>query len=163
MRQIIGVRKLHIGVPATVLLIALLAGLILSGISSTSQPRSSKTPVLGASIQTDKYQLAVNNEVVGQPNVTSQEKRVTVAITLTNLSASTLQISPGLQMTLIDQNAASYPMTANYLAYQQIIGGPLDPKARASYDIDFDIPANATPAAFSFQLDGGSQSSLIGL
>src|SRR5579864_5884267 len=154
-------RQLRIGAPASVLLISLLAGIIFSGFSSTP-PRRPNQPVLGTSTQTGQYQLVVNNISIGQTNASSQKKRINLSVSLTNLSTTTLQISPGIQMTLSDQYSVSYPMTAGYLAYRQILGGPLNPKAKASYGVDFNIPASSTPTAFSFQIDGNTKPSVIG-
>lgn len=84
---------------------------------------------------------------------TPDSAHMTLNVTLTNLSMETLQISPGMQMTIKDTDGVLRNYTAAHLPKGASTGGPLKPYASRSENLDFDVPPTATAQRFSFQLD----------
>ncbi len=99
------------------------------------------------------YSIYVTSARAVSFDQTNQTKQVTVNVNIINPSDKPMQISPGLQMLLVDTNGVSYPMTAKYLPVGKVVGGQLNAKSNKAYSIDFELPANATAKTFSFQLD----------
>ncbi len=97
-------------------------------------------------VQTQQYQV----------DSSTQQKRVSVALNIDNNSAQVLQISPGLQMQLIDDQGNSHPMTAKYISAGQVVGGPLAAGQNWTDSIDFDLPAERTPSKLIYQPESAS-------
>jgi hypothetical protein len=121
------------------------------------------TKVLGANTSAPQYQLSVDKLITSIPDTASNTQRVTIKISIKNLSGKILQISPGLQMFIIDQNKTSYNATAKYLPFGLTVGGPLANSASRTQDIDFEIPKTSVPKQFIFQLDGSTPTTRVSL
>jgi hypothetical protein len=111
---------------------------------------------VGLSVKTGEVQTYIADPI-------SQLKRTSIPLTITNNSGKILQISPGLQMQLIDSSGASYPMTAKYLSSGSVIGGPLASAKTWVSAIDFDLPSGSTAAKLIYQPDGSNLPLAIGL
>ena len=115
------------------------------------------TKVLGADTTSDKYKLKVNHfETLQASEAGSNQYRVRVNVSITNTSNGERQISPLLQMHILDQSGTPYDMTADYQK-DQIIGGPLSSVSTFNGDIDFNMPQTQKPQTFTFQLEENSK------
>lgn len=94
---------------------------------------------------------------------TTQLQRTSVPLTITNNSGKVLQISPGLQMQLIDNLGESHPMTAKYVTSGSVIGGPLASGKTWTSIIDFDLPNGRVATKLIYQPDGSNLPLEIGL
>jgi hypothetical protein len=90
-------------------------------------------------------------------------KRVSITLSITNNTGKILQISPGLQMQLLDENSRGYPVTAAYLPAGEIIGGPLASGKSWAASIDFSIPQTVTPTMLEYLPDGSANPILVRL
>jgi hypothetical protein len=140
-----------------------LAFISLSSGSSTHKAVNHRDHTAVLSAHTGLYQLNINKVITISSDIKNKTKRVTTEVQLKNLSGSTLQISPGLQMFLVDQNGSRYNVTAKFLAPGVNIGGPLATNASRTQGIDFEIPTNSTPQKFIFQLDSSAAITSISL
>ncbi len=106
--------------------------------------------VLGESVQNSSTAMViVVKGVVAQP--VGQNQRVTVTAVVDNQSGSVVQISPGLQFWITDENGIQYPYTAEYIDPQTVLGGPLIPNESTTLLLDFSLPAEATFKTLQFQ------------
>ncbi len=96
-------------------------------------------------------------------NTVTQLKRVSVSLSVANNSGKVLQISPGLQMQLIDSAGVSHAVTAVYLPAGTIIGGPQKNTSTWKQTIDFDVSAHVSPKTFVYQPDGATSALQVGL
>ncbi|HET6925188.1 MAG TPA: hypothetical protein VFH39_05150 [Candidatus Saccharimonadales bacterium] len=130
-------------------------------------PQSGITPgrhaVLGDSALRQQYGIKVISLNIGQTDQDSQNRHVTVTVSITNLSDQSMQVSPGLEMNLRTSDGSLYPMTAEYLPAGTVVGGPVAAKETRAMDVDFKLPASAVPAAFVFQPDAASPATEVGL
>jgi hypothetical protein len=106
--------------------------------------------------RTTTYAITARLTLVGPADAQTSLARVSLSAHLENLSNSTLQVSPGLQMFLDGSDNHVYPMTAQYLTPRQVIGGPLPPKASTDLSLDFELPAGVTPRYFTYEPDAAS-------
>lgn len=114
------------------------------------------TKVLAATINTQGYQINVDRYTL-TPDTVTQKLRITVKLSIKNTSGTVLQISPGLQMSIIDQNKTAFQATAKFLPFGTVVGGPVNPSTTNALTVDFEIPLKSTPKQFAFQKDGSSQ------
>lgn len=144
--------------------IALLLGVAVStsGLYVTKN-NGAKGAVLGASVTNASVKVSVKKVQTYPTDVVTQIKRVSVTITVLNNSGRNLQISPGLQMQLLDKNGASHPVTAAYLRSKSHIGGTLKSGASWTQAIDFDLFSSQTPASFVYQPEPSSSGVNIAL
>lgn len=136
----------------TAVAIALVLGVAVStsGLYLTKN-KSTNGAVLGASATSASVKVTVKKVQTYPTDVATQIKRVSVTITVINNSGRNLQISPGLQMQLLDKSGASHPVTAAYLPSKSHIGGTLKNGASWTQAIDFDLFSSQTPASFVYQ------------
>jgi hypothetical protein len=127
-----------------------------------SQTPASDSRILGDTTASDRYDLTVNRYTRSVDNAPEGKYRLTIDVTLTNTSPEILQISPLLQMHVVDISSNTYDMTAEYLNNDPI-GGPLKPGERFSGKIDFNVPVGSTARYFTFQLDSQSKIQTISL
>ena len=90
-------------------------------------------------------------------------QHVSLDMTITNLGSNSLLLSPGLQAVLTDTSGTAYNYTAQYLAPEISIGGPLASQATTTLVLDFNIPINAEAHSLVFEKDGSAQPLQIGL
>jgi len=145
--------------------IVILAGLAINGPHIfDSRPKSSNdTAVLGASISNKNVDFKVNSFNIYPTTETTQVKRVSINVTITNKSTEDLQISPGLQMELIDSTGTVHPYTADYLPTGYIAGGPLRSGETWVQSVDFNLSADQKPTTFVYQPDASSGVIKVGL
>lgn len=110
--------------------------------------------VLGLESTTQDYKLAISQRRFSA--TTNNAQRLSLRISLTNTGQQTLQIAPGLQMTVLTARGAHLPVTARYLQPDQIIGGPLPSGKTMLQDVDFDVPNGEQPVSLHFQLDAAA-------
>lgn len=111
------------------------------------------TNVLGVSTANNFYDVKVVGIQQQQAVAGEATKRVSLQVGVTNKTAQTLQIAPGLQMFLTSNTGKIYPITARYMTPGVLIGGPLAANGYTSLSIDYEISASEQPASFSFQED----------
>jgi hypothetical protein len=131
-------------------------------VAITSKTTLSKA-VLGESYQSNEYRLSVGKIVNHSANSVSGTKQITLDVTIVNTSKQTLQISPGLQMSVIDQRGTVYSMTARYLETGRVVGGPLSPGVSRTENVDFELPTSSSVKQFSFQLDASLPPNILNL
>lgn len=125
--------------------------------------QASQHKVLGAMIVNTQYSLQVIATDLGEVDNTTQTRRFTAHISLHNESSEVMQVSPGLQMSVVDTKGTVYSMTAEYLPAGTVVGGPISPGATEILDIDFKLPATASVAAFRYQPDAAAKATRITL
>jgi hypothetical protein len=125
-----------------------------NSILGTKHQFASTTDVLGTStnnyydVKVVSKQLTPTKDM-GGVSIT----RVGLQIGVTNKTANTLQIAPGLQMFLASNTGKVYPITARYVSPGVVIGGPLAGNSYTQMNIDFDLPASEQPESLTFQED----------
>lgn len=113
---------------------------------ATLAPPAEALPAVAASAC---CRLQVNSSTRPDPN----SMRLTLNVTLSNISPEILQTSPGLQMTVMDAAGVIHSYTAAYLPADAGVGGPLKPGASRTENLDFDVPPAVAARSLSFQLD----------
>jgi hypothetical protein len=88
----------------------------------------------------------------------SDQKRVTIRINITNNDAKPLLVSPGLQFTLSSSDKILSSVTTEYIATGQVIGGPITPKTTQTMDLDFNVSSTAVPDQLIFTTDAQTES-----
>lgn len=120
-------------------------------------------PQVTSEQNTPFYALAIHAVKTGQTDQVNQTKQVTIDVAINNPSNQPMQIAPGLQMLLINNDGQAYPMTAKYLPVGAVIGGQLNAKASKTYAVDFEIPLATNPKALNFQLDASYRPVQLGV
>ena len=113
--------------------------------------------VLGANTETGGYKIAVTKKIVMTNELTLgvDKKRVVLTTDIANVDVQTLQFSPLLQISVLDEDGTSYPMTMQFIENGRIIGGPIEAGKHLQYDLDFVLPVNKTPKTFRFVSEAG--------
>jgi hypothetical protein len=93
----------------------------------------------------------------------SSDRHITATVTVHNNTNATLQIAPGLQMSLVDATGTVHPYTAVYLPAGASVGGPLAASASRTEKLDFALGASDQPKLFVFQLDAATEPLIVGL
>lgn len=121
----------------------------------TDSPKTSATDThtLGDSTVNQGYTLKVPKHIRYPDDQMTQQYRYTTTLNITNTSADVLQISPGLHLSIIGSDQQIYTVTADYLANGAVIGGPIQPGANMTLDVDFKLPLNVKPKTLRFQPD----------
>jgi hypothetical protein len=137
----------------------LVIGLVITaGLNIATLNRSkSITQVFGAQAKNSLVELKVISWNESQSTTSSATKRVSVSTKLTNVQTSDLQVSPGLQFSVLDKLGQSYPYTATYITVDSSIGGPVAPSQSSTYSLDFEVPKSAEIQKLKFQTDSNSQ------
>lgn len=80
-------------------------------------------------------------------------KRASINVSVANLGNEVLQVSPGMQMTLITDSGKPYSVTAKYLSENEVIGGPVETGDTKTMIVDYEIPSSETPDKLIYQKD----------
>ncbi len=139
---------------------ALIGGYRLLNNSSADAPGLGKLLSSGSSLGID-IKLTDKKQYPADPN--TQLQRVSLGLNIINKSGQVLQISPGLQMQLIDDLGNSHPMTAKYNAPGQVIGGAVAVGQSWSDYVDFDLPLGRTASKLIYQPESASWPVEVGL
>lgn len=143
--------------------ILVLGGFMTLGHAALYRNSGQQQAVLGASVTAASVTVKLMSIQSYPTNQATQFKRVSLNISVFNNSGRLLQISPGLQMQLVDKAGKAYSVTAAYLPAKTPIGGPLKPSKTWTQAVDFDIASNQIPAAFIYQPDGSATAVRIAL
>lgn len=117
------------------------------------------TAQFAASATTDCCRLRVESATITKSAV----QRVHISLNIDNVSTSIVQISPGLQTSLVDNSGTIYPYTATYLSPDFIAGGPIAIGGHSVVQLDYELPLTAIPHVLSFQLDASQRPTIMGL
>ena len=107
------------------------------------------------------YSLKVHKFVVGGTDPTLGTRKITVGVSINNVSNDQLLIVPGVQMFVGDASGKLFQITTRYLAVGTILGGPVASKQTLSQDVDFDIPVNVVPRDFACCMARRASSRLV--
>lgn len=104
-------------------------------------------------ITPNPYEMETNNVVIANIDDEAQTKRVSINVSIKNNTDQTLELSPGLHLHLIDTSGVFYSYTAQFLAQNEIVGGPVLSGQSIYIDLDFIIPQQSTPAKLELAVD----------
>ena len=122
------------------------------------------TPSVSNDAPSDLTEAGKFSVAVTKPQrITNDGQRVSVAITINNLSQEIMQFSPGLQVSIIDNTGDAYPATAEYVPPHTMIGGPIGPAETRTENLDFNVPINRQPVRISFIPETGATARELGL
>lgn len=119
--------------------------------------------VLGKMSVANQFSVSATNLRIGGVDPIAQTKRVSITVTVNNVSNNTIQIAPGMQMQLTDTNGSTTFATAKYLSAGQTIGGPVPSGSSSVLSVDFEIAAAAQPKEFVFQQDLATKALVVEL
>lgn len=139
------------------------AGRQVSLISQAPLANEGQKGVLGESYQAKGYVLTLGDVKSYPIDETTATVRTMTEVVITNNSDTVLQISPGLQMFIIDRDGGPHTVTARYLNVGVTIGGPIGPGETAHINADFDLPADLMANSFVFQKDAASEPTVVSL
>lgn len=141
-------------------LIAISFGAYLSNNRLSSNQRSTDTAseqTLGTSttpITNQNYTVSIS-DIRSAPASEANLTRWTATVSIYNPSVDILEISPLLQMHLVDESGTKYNMTAEF-NQDMVFGGPLASGDNYRQELDFNVPKGIKPVFFTFQLNQSS-------
>jgi hypothetical protein len=104
-------------------------------------------------ITNNPYEIEATDIVISNHSEATQTNRASLKVVIKNNTDTTLELSPGLHIHLIDTDGTFYSYTAEFLTENVTIGGSVLSGQSMDLALDFVIPKNSIPAKLELAVD----------